>query len=82
MSGLSKVFSGTKVDGDQQPLDLGAMVDLDPFSRLKLPSLPRNFGRFRGQGLEVVDHMLETGSHISTKSITNDYISLTINLNP
>ena len=82
MSGLGKVFSGTKVDGDQQPLDLRAMVDLDPFTRLELPFLPRNLARFRGQGLVVVDHLLETGSHISTKSITNDYISLTINLNP
>ena len=79
---MSKVFSGTKVDGDQQPLDLGAMVDLDPFSRLELPCLPRNLGRLRGQGLVVVDHLLETGRHISTKSNTNDYITLIINLNP
>ena len=82
MSGLGKVFSGTIVDGDQQPLNLRAMVDLDPFTRFELLCLPRNLARFRGQGLVVVDHLLETGSHISTKSITNDYISLTINLNP
>ena len=58
------------------------MIDLDPLERLELSLLPRNLSQFRGQILVVVNHLLETGRHISTKSNTNDYISLIINLTP
>ena len=62
--GPGEVFGGSKVHGYQQPLDLWAMVDLDPLEGLELPRPPRNLVWLCGQGLVVSDHLLETGRHI------------------
>ena len=59
-----EVFCGSKVHRDQQPLNLWAVVDLDPLEGFELPRLPRNLVWLRGQGLVVSDHLLETERHI------------------
>ena len=61
-----EVLSGAKVHGDQQPLYLRAMVDLDPLEGLELTFSLRNLVWLRGQDLKVGYHLLETGRHIWT----------------
>ena len=62
--GSCEVFSGSKVHANKEPLDLWAMVDLNPLEGLELPRLSRNLVWLCGQGLVVSDHLLETGWHI------------------
>ena len=69
MSGLGEVISRSKVHGDQESLELWAMIDLDSLERFELLFPPLNFVWFRCQNFIVSDHLLKAGCHTSINQL-------------